>query len=203
MNHDHVPTREFTMSDTPTCSAPVEATATPIDPPIYPAGRLMSLDALRGFTMFWILGVDEAIHSLAEVNNSAVVGAIKTQLTHVEWEGFVFEDLIFPMFVFIVGVSIVFSLGKLIANEGRHAAVKRVLLRSLVLYILGLVYYYDCTDELFHQIRWLGVLQRIALCYLLCRASLLLPSTPWSGGRLSVCASGVLGAHEFRSRARD
>lgn len=159
------------MSDTPANSVPVEATATTMEPLTYPAGRLMSLDALRGFTMFWILGVDEAIQSLAEVNSSSVVGAIKAQLTHVEWEGFVFEDLIFPMFIFIVGVSIVFSLGKLIANEGRHAAVKRVLLRSLILYILGLVYYYDCTDELFHEIRWMGVLQRIALCY--CFAGLL------------------------------
>ena len=164
------------MSDSDTASTPVDATpvdATPSKTSFlsYPAGRLMSVDALRGFTMFWILGVDEAIHSLAEVNDSAVVGAIKTQLTHVQWEGFVFEDLIFPMFIFIVGVSIVLSLGKLIANEGRGAAVKRVLVRSLVLYFLGLLYYYDCTDELFREIRLMGVLQRIALCY--CFAGLL------------------------------
>jgi predicted acyltransferase len=159
------------MSDSVTNAASAEPTAAEPTHPGYPAGRLMSLDALRGFTMFWILGVDEAVHLLAEVNNSTVVGAIKSQLTHVAWEGFVFEDLIFPTFIFVVGVSIVFSLGKLIANEGRHAAVKRVLLRSLVLYVLGLVYYYDCTDELFHEIRLMGVLQRIALCY--CFAGLL------------------------------
>ena len=154
------------MSDSAASPPSTTAVSTSAAGPVYPAGRLMSVDALRGFTMFWILGVDEAIHALAQVNNSAVVAAIKTQLTHVDWEGFVFEDLIFPNFIFIVGVSIVFSLGKLVANEGRDVAVRRVLIRSLVLYVLGLIYYYDCTDELFREIRLMGVLQRIALCYL-------------------------------------
>lgn len=154
------------MSESPTDATPAESVVAEPDRLSYPAGRLMSVDALRGFTMFWILGVDEAVQALAEVNHSSIVEAVKFQLTHVQWEGFVFEDLIFPTFIFIVGVSIVFSLGKLIASEGRDAAVKRVLVRSLVLYLLGLIFYYDCTDELFSQIRLLGVLQRIALCYL-------------------------------------
>ncbi len=132
----------------------------------YPAGRLMSVDALRGFTMFWILGVDEALVMLGEVPGTPAAKAIAAQFTHVAWEGFVFEDLIFPTFLFIVGVSIVLSLGKLIAAENRSAAVKRVLIRSLVLYVLGLVYYYNSDSEQFSQVRWLGVLQRIALCYL-------------------------------------
>ena len=122
----------------------------------------MSVDALRGFDMFWILGVDEAVHAFAEIYDPPAVKAVKTQFTHVDWEGFVFEDLIFPLFVFIVGVSVVLSLGKLIVNKGRSVALKRVLIRSLVIFSLGLIYYYLDLGE----VRWLGVLQRIALCYL-------------------------------------
>jgi predicted acyltransferase len=136
--------------------------ATKVDRPAYPAGRLMSVDALRGFDMFWILGVDEAVHAFGEIYDPPAVEAVKTQFTHVDWEGFVFEDLIFPLFVFIVGVSIVLSLGKLIANKGRGGALKRVLIRSFVLYALGFIYYYVDLGE----VRLLGVLQRIALCYL-------------------------------------
>ena len=154
------------MSDSTATPVPVEPTVSKAGYARYPSGRLMSVDALRGFTMFWILGVDEAICTLADVNHSSVVAAVKTQFTHVPWEGFVFEDSIFPTFIFIVGVSIVFSLGKLVANQGRDGAVKRVLIRSLVLYFLGLIYYYNSTHELFSEIRLLGVLQRIALCYL-------------------------------------
>ncbi len=134
--------------------------------PVYPAGRLMSVDALRGFTMFWILGVDEVLVMLGAISGTTATKAIAAQFTHVAWEGFVFEDLIFPTFIFIVGTSIVFSLGKLIATQGRKVAVKRVLIRSFVLYVLGLIYYYDSGSDLFSQVRWLGVLQRIALCYL-------------------------------------
>lgn len=129
----------------------------------YPPDRLMSVDALRGFDMFWILGVDEAVHAFAEVHDSPAVEAVKRQFTHVDWEGFVFEDLIFPLFVFLVGVSIVLSLGRRIADKGRGGALKRVVIRALVLYGLGVLYYYVDLGE----VRLLGVLQRIALCYLL------------------------------------
>ena len=128
----------------------------------YPPGRLMSVDALRGFDMFWIVGVDEAVHALADVYNPPPVQAIKSQLTHVDWEGFAFEDLIFPLFVFIVGISVVFSLGKLLANQSRAGAVRRIIIRSLILYAVGVAIYFLDLGE----IRLLGVLQRIALCYL-------------------------------------
>jgi predicted acyltransferase len=89
---------------------------------------------------------------------------VATQLDHVAWEGFRFYDLIFPLFVFLIGVAITFSLGKLVAREGREAAVRRILRRTLLLYVLGLLYY-GGIDEGFDQIRWVGVLQRLALCY--------------------------------------
>jgi predicted acyltransferase len=69
----------------------------------------MSLDALRGFDMFWIMGGDALASSLNKVaHGNPVVEKLTDQLEHVEWAGFRFYDLIFPLFVFIVGVSLVF-----------------------------------------------------------------------------------------------
>src|SRR5438874_10174042 len=79
-------------------------------PPI--SQRLMSLDALRGFDMFWIIGAEDLFHALDKISDTGVLHAAAEQLTHEEWEGFRFYDLIFPLFVFIVGVSLVFSLSK-------------------------------------------------------------------------------------------
>ena len=130
--------------------------------------RLVSLDALRGFDMFWIIGGEEIFHAL----NQATEGQpshrtfefIAWQLTHKNWEGFGFYDLIFPMFVFMVGASLVFSLGKLIATKGRERALLRVIMRGVALYLLGLVYY-AWSYKGYHDVRLMGVLQRIALAY--------------------------------------
>jgi len=74
----------------------------------------MSLDALRGFDMFWIIGAGSAMDGLNQTTATGITKVLATQLDHVEWEGFRFYDLIFPLFVFIVGVSMVFSLGRAI-----------------------------------------------------------------------------------------
>ena len=87
------------------------------------------------------------------------------QLGHVRWEGFHFEDLIFPMFVYIVGVSLVFSLRRTIEQKGRAAAVVRIFRRAAALFLLG-IFYYGGFSTTFVHIRLLGVLQRIALAYL-------------------------------------
>jgi predicted acyltransferase len=127
-------------------------------------GRLMSLDALRGFTMFWIIGGDSIGFALAESRPTGWLGALCEQLEHVTWEGFRFYDLIFPMFIFIVGVSIVFSLTRVNAQGGRPAAVRRILRRTMLLYLLG-IFYYGGWAKGWDDVRLLGVLQRIALCY--------------------------------------
>ena len=59
--------------------------------------RVLSIDALRGFDMFWIIGGGAIFESLAEVWKHPVTETIRVQLTHVKWEGFRFEDLIFPL----------------------------------------------------------------------------------------------------------
>ena len=115
--------------------------------------------------MFWILGGDAIGQALGKMRPGGWLGVVATQLEHVEWEGFHFYDLIFPMFVFIVGVSMVFSLGKLLQTEGRAGAVRRIVGRSVLLYLLGIFYYHGWENGV-ESIRLMGVLQRIALCYL-------------------------------------
>jgi predicted acyltransferase len=127
--------------------------------------RLMSLDALRGFDMFWILGADSFVYALREMNQSPPVTWLAEELDHAEWAGFHFYDLIFPLFVFMMGVSTVFSLTRIIEREGRAAAVSRVLRRGLLLFVIGLVYSGGFTNP-WPDMRLMGVLNRIALCYL-------------------------------------
>lgn len=147
----------------PQTPGPGAAGSTPL-PPAKPA-RLMSLDALRGFDMFWIVGADALVEGLRKVNDAGIVHGLAGQLEHAAWQGFHFEDLIFPMFVFMVGVSLVFSLGRALERGGRRAAVGRIVRRAALLYVFG-VFYYGGFATPFGQIRLLGVLQRIALAYL-------------------------------------
>jgi predicted acyltransferase len=127
--------------------------------------RLTSLDMLRGFDMFWILGADAFVYALNRMTQSAPTKFLATQLDHAEWEGFKFYDLIFPLFVFIMGVSTVFSLTKIIEREGRIAAMKRVIIRGVLLFAIGLFYSGGFTNP-WPDMRLMGVLNRIALCYL-------------------------------------
>src|SRR5437773_9955028 len=95
------------------------ASDTPVSKPA--SQRLMSLDALRGFDMFWIVGAEEIVHALHRASPGGVAGWMATQMSHKEWEGVQFYDLIFPLFVFIAGVSMVFSLSKIVQESGKIA----------------------------------------------------------------------------------
>ena len=139
--------------------------------PVPAAQRVASVDALRGFSMFCILGMDSLANAIAQILENttpllaALGAAFATQFTHVDWEGVYFYDLIFPLFIFVTGVAIVFSLTKLVATEGKAAAHKRVLRRSILLFALGIICYGGISER-WADIRVMGVLQRIALCYL-------------------------------------
>ena len=67
--------------------------------------RLYSLDALRGFDMFWIMGAEEIFHQLSKATGSPFWGAVSSELTHPAWNGFAMYDLIFPLFLFMAGVE--------------------------------------------------------------------------------------------------
>lgn len=130
----------------------------------------MSLDALRGFDMFWILGGDFVVTTAGKMSGGTeqawtLFGWLASQFRHKEWDGFAFYDLIFPLFVFISGVSVVFSLTKETQLHGRAGALQRVVRRAALLFVLGIFYSGGVSKE-WPDIRLLGVLQRIALAYL-------------------------------------
>src|SRR3989440_9860210 len=90
--------------------------------PAPPAERLRSLDALRGFDMFWIIGGDALGRALGKWYYGTPHNWVADQLEHVDWEGFRFYDLIFPLFLFLVGAVIPFSLASLRRRRGSYAA---------------------------------------------------------------------------------
>lgn len=149
-----------------------------------PTQRLVSLDALRGFNFIWILGADGAVIALADMMRArggslaAAGNVLRAQMTHPYWEGLRFYDLIFPLFIFITGVAITLALPKQVAREGKAKAHLRVAKRALLLYVLGIIYYGGLSGD-FDHIRYVGVLQRIAICYLV--ASILFLNLDWRG----------------------
>lgn len=120
--------------------------------------RLISLDVFRGI----------AITGMILVNMAGVADQIYPPLDHAKWNGWTPTDLVFPFFLFIVGVAMAFSFAKF-TDEGKRPTKSlylRVLRRSAILFALGLLlngfYEYD-----FSTIRIMGVLQRIGIAYLL------------------------------------
>ena len=90
---------------------------------ITPTERLRSVDALRGFDMFWIVGGDELGRALSTWYYGTEQNWAYEQLEHVAWEGFHFYDLIFPLFLFLVGVVTPFSLESLRRRGASDAAI--------------------------------------------------------------------------------
>jgi predicted acyltransferase len=105
-----------------------------------PSQRLVSLDALRGLAMFWIMGGRELVLALVAVLAPAQFDAWETQMTHPRWEGFVAWDMIMPVFLFLVGASMPFAMAKRVApGEGRAPVYWRIARRVVVLWVLGMI----------------------------------------------------------------
>jgi predicted acyltransferase len=155
-----------------------------------PSDRIVSIDALRGFDMFWIIGGGTVLESLVHVWKNPVTETIHTQLEHVDWQGFHFEDLIFPLFLFIMGVVLPFSISRR-RQRGQSLPMiyLHILKRSVVLILLGLIFN-DLLSFNWPQMRWPGVLQRIGLCYFF--ASFLVVHTKWRTQAIFVAAVLIL-----------
>jgi predicted acyltransferase len=103
--------------------------------------RLTSIDALRGFDMFWIIGGDDVARAIGAWWGTPAGHRFAEQFEHVEWEGFRFYDLIFPLFLFLVGVVLPFSLKTQQArDQPRRVVFGRIARRVILLFLLGLVY---------------------------------------------------------------
>ena len=99
----------------------------------------MSLDVLRGFDMFWIIGGSAIFTGLAKALGGQL-DFIVPQFEHVRWEGLHFFDLIWPLFMFIVGVSIPLSVEKRMAEgASKRSLYLHAVRRAIILFILGMM----------------------------------------------------------------
>lgn len=114
--------------------------------------------------MILIVGTDDLVKAISHASDAPAVQLLVEQFTHKKWIGFSFYDLIFPLFVFMTGVSLVISLDAALARGGARGVVTRLFRRAVVLFLLG-VFYSGGIANGFDQIRWMGVLQRIAISY--------------------------------------
>ena len=129
--------------------------------------RLFSLDALRGFDMFWIMGAEEIFHALYKATGSPFWGVFSRELTHPDWNGFHFYDLIFPLFLFIAGVATPYSVGReLEKGKTRQQVLWRVVRRGLILVLLGIIANNGLQIKPISEMRFGSVLGRIGLAYL-------------------------------------
>ena len=138
--------------------------------------RLISLDALRGFDMFWIMSGEHIIHALAETTHIPLLEWMSEQLHHTAWNGITFYDMIFPLFLFIAGMSMPFSMQKKVAeasvdspNELPNVIKKPLYLamirRTVILIFLGVVVNGLFKWNGYEQTRIASVLGRIGLAW--------------------------------------
>ena|SRR5579862_5408960 len=101
------------------------------------AKRLVSLDAFRGWTMFWIVGGGAIVAGLRALNSNPLINGLAYELSHTDWQGLRFYDLIWPSFMLMTGMSLPFSYAKRSLTQTHHQIFMRVLRRFLVLFLLG------------------------------------------------------------------
>src|SRR3954466_1135883 len=127
------------------------------DEPVHlsdPARRLLSLDVARGITIAFMI----------MVNNNGGSGSWRF-MKHAAWNGLTATDLVFPTFVFVMGASVVFAIESRLARGATRAQlVRHTLQRAVILCLLGIVVNSFPFFALDHM-RFYGVLQRIAVCY--------------------------------------
>jgi predicted acyltransferase len=134
--------------------------------PSQPGRRLASIDALRGFDMLWLMQEETGlVLALAAALHLPFQAVLAKEFDHTPWVGFTFWDLIAPLFLFIVGLSLPFAIqSRLRRGESRRTILFHILRRTALLIVLGLVFN-GILQLNFSDFRYTGVLQRIALSY--------------------------------------
>jgi predicted acyltransferase len=142
-----------------------------------PENRLVSIDALRGLTMFFIIGGERIFTSLFQIWPNPVTEALSNNMEHAGWEGFYFYDQIFPLFLFLVGLLIPTVIFR---SRQKGKTDKEIFFhmskRTVVLILLGLANYGLLRFD-WPAMRWSSVLGRIGICYFF--AGLLVLRTNW------------------------
>ena len=168
-----------TLVTAPTKTAETNAAALPLSAS-FSSPRLYSLDALRGFDMFWIMGAEEIFHGMAKATGLPFWQALSTQFTHPAWNGFHVYDLIFPLFLFLAGVSTPYSVGReLEKGKSRRQLLWRVIKRGMILVLLGIIYNNGLQLRPISDIRFMSVLGRIGIGYMFANI-IYLYAKPWA-----------------------
>lgn len=139
-------------------------------------GRLISLDALRGFVMFWIMSGEHIIHALAKAAPIPIFLWMSSQLHHAEWNGITFYDMIFPVFLFVAGISMPYSFEKKMNLAGvstpqelpskeKRKIYLSMLRRTIILVVLGFVVNGLLRFDGFDHTRFASVLGRIGIAW--------------------------------------
>lgn len=129
--------------------------------------RLYSLDTLRGFDMFWIIGGDRLVNNLAEATGHSFWKVFDDQMHHPYWNGFTAYDLIFPLFMFVAGVSMPYSAGRdLERGKSKSQILRKILLRGITLIVLGMIYNNGMQLMPVENIRFPSVLGKIGASYI-------------------------------------
>jgi predicted acyltransferase len=131
--------------------------------------RVISVDALRGFDMFWIMGGEGIFMGLDKVFHNKITAFITTQLNHSVWFGFTFYDIIMPLFLFMVGISMVYSYRKRLSNEKSYGPLWiHTIKRFFILWLLGMIVQGNLFTYDIQQIHlYANTLQAIAAGYLI------------------------------------
>ena len=101
--------------------------------------RLESLDVLRGFDLFLLVGLEMVMHHLANVVHTPVFHSVMWCFTHVDWEGFSTWDLVMPLFMFMSGITIPFALSRYKDAADKSLVYRRILKRVILLWIFGMM----------------------------------------------------------------
>ncbi len=132
--------------------------------------RLLSVDALRGFDMFWIIGGEKLFAALALIWPAFIWDKLALQMQHSEWHGFTAYDLIFPLFIFLSGVSL--GLGSVSLThqpwDVRKRYYQKLLKRCVLLIVLGIVYNHAWGVGIptsLESVRYASVLGKIAIAW--------------------------------------
>jgi predicted acyltransferase len=99
--------------------------------------RLVSLDAFRGFTMFWIVGGGSLMLGIQHLGSNPIIDFVVYELNHTTWQGLRYYDLIWPCFMLMVGMSVPFSYAKHSLTQSHRQMMNRALKRTVILFLLG------------------------------------------------------------------
>lgn len=130
--------------------------------------RIASIDALRGFDMLWIIGAEKIIVTAAALTNLPILNWAAFHMDHAAWEGFRFYDNIFPLFLFLAGVSLPFSiLRRKQKGESLTSIYKHIIMRMIVLVVLGCLVNGMLANPWngFGAVRYASVLGRIGIAW--------------------------------------